>query len=163
LREFAKSVGQARRAYLRLMGDRRGSGHQPDYYHVHDQRFLGDQRFVEQIDERIRAEREIEIPHPRASFSKLVRLTAEAYGVTERELVQMGHQRKSVKPRSILVYVAREWAKVSVKEINHRLHRDPSIISRLYAAYAATRHHEKETRLAHIVLARLARGYLWLP
>lgn len=50
-----------------------------------------------------------------------------------------------------------------VKEISRRLHRDPSIISRLYAAYAATRHHEKETRLAHIVLARLARGYLWLP
>jgi hypothetical protein len=66
-------------------------------------------------------------------------------------------------PRSMLVYVAREWAKVSVKEISRRLHRDPSIISRLYAAYAATRHHEKETRLAHIVLARLARGYLWLP
>jgi hypothetical protein len=39
LGEFAKSVGQARRAYLRLMGDSRGSGHQPDYYHVHDQRF----------------------------------------------------------------------------------------------------------------------------
>jgi hypothetical protein len=53
--------------------------------------------------------------------------------------------------------------KVSVKEISRRLHRDPSIISQLYAAYAATRHHEKETRLAHIVLTRLARGYLWLP
>ncbi len=49
----------------------------------------------------------------------------------------MGHQRKSVKPRSMLVYVAGEWAKVSVKEISRRLHRDPSIISRLYAAYAA--------------------------
>ena len=36
----------------------------------------------------------------------------------------------------MLVYVAREWAKVSVKEISRRLHRDPSIISRLYAAYA---------------------------
>jgi hypothetical protein len=71
------------------------------------------------------------------------------------------HNPKAVK--TVLVYVAREWAKVSVKEISRRLHRDPSIISRLYAAYAATRHHEKETRLAHIVLARLARGYLWLP
>jgi hypothetical protein len=63
----------------------------------------------------------------------------------------------------MLVYVAREWAKVNVKEINRRLHRDPSIISQLSAAYAATRHHEKETRLAHVVLARLARQYLWLP
>jgi hypothetical protein len=39
----------------------------------------------------------------------------------------------------MLVYVAREWAKVSVKEISRRLHRDPSIISRLYAAYALAR------------------------
>src|SRR4029434_8411066 len=42
-------------------------------------------------------------------------------------------------PRSMLVYVAREWAKVSVKEKRRRLHRDPSIISRLYAAYALAR------------------------
>src|SRR5262245_3713729 len=59
LGEFAKSAGQARRAYLRFMAEGRGSGHQPDYYDVHDQRFLGDQSFVEQIDERIRIEREI--------------------------------------------------------------------------------------------------------
>lgn len=39
----------------------------------------------------------------------------------------------------MLVYVAREWAKVSVKEISRRLHRDPSIIRRLYAAYALAR------------------------
>jgi len=41
------------------MAEGRGSGHQPDYYDVHDQRFLGDQSFVEQIDERIRIKREI--------------------------------------------------------------------------------------------------------
>jgi REP-associated tyrosine transposase len=147
LGEFAKSLGQARRAYLGFMADGRGSGHQPDYYDVHDQRFLGDQRFVEKIDERIRTEREIKVPRPRASFSKLVHLTAEAYRVTERELVQIGRQRKLVKPRSMLVYVGREWAKASVKEIGRRLHRDPSVISRLYAAYAADRDHEKEARL----------------
>ena len=101
-----------------------------------------------QIDERIRTEREIKTPHPRASFSKLVYLTANACGVTERELVQAGRQRKLVKPRSMLVYVAREWAKASVKEIGRRLHRDPSVRSRLYAAYAADRDYEKEPRLA---------------
>jgi chromosomal replication initiation ATPase DnaA len=130
------------------MADGRGSGHQPDYYDLHDQRFLGDQRFVEQIDERIRTKREIKISHPRASFSKLVHLTAEAYGITERELVRIGRQRKLVKPRSMLVYVGREWAKASVKEIGRRLHRDPSVISRLYAAYAADRDYENEAGLA---------------
>jgi REP element-mobilizing transposase RayT len=148
LGELAKPVGQARRAYLRFMAEGKGSGHQADYYDVQDQRFLGDERFVEQIDERIRAEREIEVPHPRAQFSKLFHLTAEAYGMTERDLVQAGRQRKWVRARSMLVYVAREWGRVSVKEISRRLHRDPSIISRLYSVYAADRDQKKETLLA---------------
>jgi hypothetical protein len=36
----------------------------------------------------------------------------------------------------------------SVKEIGRRLHRDPSIISRLYSAYAADRDPNKERLLA---------------
>ena len=148
LGELAKSVGQARRAYLRFMSEGKGSGHQSSYYDVRDQRFLGDKRFVEQIDERIRAEREIEVPGPTATFSKLLRLTAEAYGVNERDLVKPGRQRRWVKARSILVYLAREWGRASVKEIGRRLHRDPSIISRLYSAYAADRDRNKETQLA---------------
>jgi hypothetical protein len=46
--------------------------------------------FAEPIDERIRTEPETKIPHPNASFSKLVHLTAGAYEVTEPELVQIG-------------------------------------------------------------------------
>jgi chromosomal replication initiation ATPase DnaA len=130
------------------MAEGKESGHQAAYYDVQDQRFLGDRRFVEQIDERIRAEREIEVPQPRAEFSKLLYLTAEAYGVKERELVQRGRQRKWVRPRSMLVHLAREWGKASLKKISRRLHRDPSIISRLYLAYAADRDQEKETLLA---------------
>jgi REP element-mobilizing transposase RayT len=148
LGELAKSVGQARRAYLRFMAEGKGSGHRADYYDVQDQRFLGDERFVEQIDERVRAEREIEVPHPRVQFSKLLHLTAEAYGVTERDLVQAGRQRKWVRARSMLVYMAREWSRLSVKEISRRLHRDPSIISRLYSAYAADRDQKKESLVA---------------
>jgi hypothetical protein len=41
-----------------------------------------------------------------------------------------------------------EISATSVKEIGRRLHRDPSIISRLYAAYAADRDQKKENRLA---------------
>jgi DnaA-like protein len=105
---------------------------------------FGDKNFVEQIDEKIRSEREIELPGPRAKLSKLLRLTAQAYGVTEGELVRPGRQRRWVKPRSALVYLAWEWGRVSVKEIGRRLHRDPSIISRLYSAYAADRDPNKE-------------------
>lgn len=148
LGELNRSVGQARRAYLRFMAEGKGVGHQAAYYDVWDQRILGDKNFVEQIDEKIRTEREIELPGPRAKLSKLLRLTAQAYRVTERDLVRPGRQRKWVKPRAALVYLAREWSRASVKEIGRRLHRDPSIISRLYSAYAADRDPNKERLLA---------------
>ena len=145
---LANSAGQARRAYLRFMAEGMGSGHRAEYYDVRDQRFLGDKNFVEGIDERIRSKREIEVPGPRATFAELLRLTAEAYGVRERDLVQAGRQRMWVRARSMLVYLARQWGRASVKEIGQRLHRDSSIISRLYSAYAAGRDSKKEALLA---------------
>ncbi len=144
---LATSMGQARRAYLKFMAEGKGAGHRADYYDLRDQRFLGDGKFVEQIDKRIRAEREIDVPGPRARFTELLRLTAEVYGATERDLVQAGRQRKWIRARSMLVYLAREWGRVTVKEIGKRLHRDSSIISRLYSAYAANRDREREKLL----------------
>jgi hypothetical protein len=47
----------------------------------------------------------------------------------------------------MLVYLGREWGRVSVKELGRRLHRDPSIISRLYSAYAAARDEKREAVL----------------
>jgi hypothetical protein len=148
LGELARSVGPARRAYLRFMAEGKAMGHQTDYYQVWDQRILGDERFVERIDERIRAEREIEVPGPKATFANLLHWTAEHFGVKEKQLVAVGRQRQCVRARSMLVYLAREWARVSVKEIARRLHRDPSIISRLYFAYAADRDQKNEKLLA---------------
>lgn len=110
--------------------------------------FLGDGDFIEQIDERIRAKGEVEVSGPRAKFSELLRLTAEAFDMKERDLVQAGRQRKWVRARSMLVYLARDWGRASTKEIGQRLHRDSSIISRLYAAYAADRDRSRETLLA---------------
>lgn len=88
------------------------------------------------------------MPGPRGSFSALIRLVAEEYGVSEKELAQTGRKRQRVRARSMLVYLAREWGGMSVKELGRRLHRDPSIISRLYAAYAAKRDEKAESRLA---------------
>lgn len=148
LGELANSVSQARRAYLRFMAEGKGLGHQPDYYEVWDQRILGDERFVEEIDERIRTERKIAVPGPRSTFANLLHWTAESFGVKEKELVAVGRQRRLIRGRSMLVYLAREWGGLSVKEIARRLHRDPSIISRLYVAYAADRDHKIENLLA---------------
>jgi REP-associated tyrosine transposase len=148
LGELARSVGKARLAYLKFIAEGKAAGHQPDYYDIRDQRFLGDERFVEAIEERVEGDREIAIPTPRAKLPVLLSLVAKTYGATEKNLVQAGRQRKWVRARSMLVYLGREWGRVSVKELGKRLHRDPSIISRLYMTYAANRDRSKETFLA---------------
>ena len=148
LGQLGTVVANARRGYLRFMAEGKELGHQGNYYRTVDQRFLGDERFVEQIEQKSPAEREIEVPGPTASFSDLVRLLGEEYGVDTKELLRAGRKRQWVRARSMLVYLARQWATMSVKELGKRLHRDPSIISRLYAAYAASRDAKAESRLA---------------
>ena len=51
----------------------------------------------------------------------------------------------------MLVYVAREWSGLSVKELGRRLHRDPSMISRLYAGYVVKRTGSLEKRVQAIL------------
>jgi putative transposase len=138
LGEFAKSVGKARLGYLRFMAEGKANGHQPDYYDVRDQRFLGDERFVE-IDKRVQGDREIAVPVPRVKLAVLLPLVAKSCRATEKDLAQAGRLRRRVTARSMLVYLGREWCRLSVKELGKRLHRDPSVISRLYSAYAAAR------------------------
>ena len=45
---------------------------------------------------------------------------------------QAGRQRQWVAARAQLVYLAREWSGLTTKELGRRLHRDASMISRLY-------------------------------
>jgi hypothetical protein len=47
----------------------------------------------------------------------------------------------------MLVYLAREWSGKRMKELGKALHRDPSIVSRLYASYAESRDQQVEDRL----------------
>jgi hypothetical protein len=148
LGQLGRVMGRARRAYLRFMAEGRDLGHQVNYYQTVDQRFLGDERFIERIDQRTRGEREIEVAGPRASFSEVVHLVAQEYQVNGQDLVRVGRKRQWVRARSMLVYLARQWGRMSVKEVGKLLHRDPSIISRLYAAYAASRDTKAESRLA---------------
>jgi putative transposase len=144
LGEFAKSLNKARPAYLKFIAEGKAAGHRVDYYDVRDQRFLGDERFVEQIEARIGEDRDVAVPAPRAKFAVLLPLVAKAYDANEKELVRAGRQRQWVRARSMLVYLGREWGRVSVKELGSRLHRDPSVISRLYSSYATARDSKKE-------------------
>ena len=52
LESFHRQVGPARQAYRRFMQDGLAHGHQDRFYETVDQRFLGDERFIEEVDRR---------------------------------------------------------------------------------------------------------------
>lgn len=154
LSQFGRQVGQARRAYVKFLQDGLALGHGVQYYQTVDQRFLGDERFIKEVDRRIGTSRDIEVRPRRVPFPVVLEGVAKAYGVDSEVLVQPGRQRAWVRARAMLVYLVREWSGLQAKEVGQRLHRDPSVISRLYMFYAANRDEETEAKLSRAVHTR---------
>ena len=147
LERFSSRVGRAREGYLRFLKEGEGQGHDERYYETVDQKFLGDDRFVKEIGKKVEEDREVEPKMRRVKFSALLNAIAEQHGAEAKTLVQAGRQRQWVKTRSMLVYMAREYCGMTVKELGKRLNRDSSIISRLYSAYTGSRDSVTESRL----------------
>lgn len=147
LRQFGNQIGTARRAYQRFIEEGMKQGHNEKYYQILDQRFLGEDSFVQEVARRTEA-KEIEIKGKPASFVRLLEAVCAVRKVDSKALLQAGRQRQWVAARAQLVYLAREWSEITTKELGRRLHRDPSMISRLYHWYQEHRDKRTEQRLA---------------
>jgi hypothetical protein len=146
LRQLGNGPAQARRAYLAFIEAGIGMGHRENYYDTIDQRFLGDEDFIETVEKRTdRAE--IRPRGPRIGFGSLVEAIAKEHGTTANVLVRPGRERGWTGARAMLVYLAREWSGLKTKEVGKRLQRDPSRVSRLYALYAQNRNARIEAKI----------------
>lgn len=79
-----RQIGPARQAYRQFMQDGLAQGHQDRFYETADQRFLGDERFIEEADRRTAATREVTIRPRRIAFGILLTAVATAHAVTPR-------------------------------------------------------------------------------
>jgi len=150
LSQFSSRLGVARRAYQSFMEDGMKQGHEEKYYQTLDQRFLGDEGFVNEIAKRIKA-KEIEIKGKKVGFDRLLQAVSTLRHVESKILLQAGRQRQWVAVRAQLVYLAREWCGLTTKELAGRLHRDASMISRLYGWYQTHREKQTEEKLAGVL------------
>ena len=146
LAQMGNSVGQARRAYLQFMEDGLETGHEEKYYQTADQRFLGDESFVEKIASKA-IDKDIRPSGPRVSFDRLLAVVSKEHGVAEETLIGSGRRNDWVQARRQLVYLGREWAKMTTQELGKRLKRDPSMMSRLYKEYQDNRDVRREAKL----------------
>jgi len=107
LSQFGSRLDAARRAYQGFMEDGMMQGHEEKYYQTLDQRFLGDERFVNEVAERSEA-KEVEIKGKKVGFARLLQAVCAMRHVDSKVLLQPGRQRQWVAPRAQLVYLARE-------------------------------------------------------
>jgi len=154
LGEFGRVLSKARQQYMSFMKEGLGQGHQESYYETVDQRFLGDERFIEEVESKTEGRGDIEARGPRVTLRRLVEGVAAERKIDQKALVNAGRQRQWVRARGMLVYLARGWCGVSAKELGRFLHRDPSMVSRLYAQYASHRDPAAEARLVRSLKER---------
>jgi hypothetical protein len=151
---FHRQVGPARQAYRKFLQEGLAQGHQDRFYETVDQRFLGDEGFIEEADRRTAATREVTVRPSRMAFGSLLTAVATTLGVTPRAILAPGRQRALVPARALFVHLAREWSGLTTRELGRRLQRDPSMISRLAAIYAAHRDPATEARIRQSLTAR---------
>jgi putative transposase len=154
---FHRHVGPARQAYRKFLQEGLAQGHQDRFYETVDQRFLGDEGFIEEADRKTAATREITVRPARIAFGSLLTAVATTLGVTPRAILAPGRQRALVPARALFVHLAREWSGLTTHELGRRLQRDPSMISRLAATYAAHRDSAAEARIRQSLTARIAK------
>ena len=125
-------------------------GHEEHYYRAIDQRFLGDEKFVQRISERA-PQSEIRPRRPKIQFETLLHAMAQVHDCQAKELTAKGRRRAWVGPRVQLAYLAREWCGMKTTGIARRLNRDASMISRLFGEYETAPDQKTEHRIAGVV------------
>ena len=126
LKQFAANLAQARRRYEEFVLDGIGAGHRDDFYDVKEQRFLGDDRFVEKIN------RSLDLDPP---LSIQVDLSAIETAVSRRYKypVELLHSRtkehRGSFARAVVAYLGQELGAVRLNEVAARYGRDQVTLS----------------------------------
>lgn len=133
------------------MLDGLSQGHQERFYETMDQGVLGDERFLHSIAKRTGSVQTRGTRLPRVAFEPLLKAVALVHAVTPRAILAPGRQRSLVPARAMLVFLAREWSRLTTRDLGQRLQRDPSMVSRLAGAYAAHRDAAKEAQVCRVL------------
>ncbi|TKB75291.1 MAG: hypothetical protein E8D46_03145, partial [Nitrospira sp.] len=126
LNSFHRQLGPARQAYRKFLQAGLAQGHQDHFYETVDQRFLGDEGFIEEADRKTSATREVTVRPLRIAFGALLTAVATTCGVTPKAILAPGRQRALVPARALFVHLARAWSGLTTRELGRRLQRDPS-------------------------------------
>lgn len=127
LRYFQINRALAVRRYLEFLGEPGATEHRPEYYRALAQRFLGDERFVEEVERRSR--REVSPARIAVSFGEVCQAVVRAFGVAAADLRAPGRERLPALARAAAAHVAHFLGGIPLAEAAREFDRDQVTIS----------------------------------
>jgi len=126
LSQFSRKASEALRRYKEFVLDGIGTGHREDLYAVKEQRYLGDEQFVEHIARRT----EIEQPRSiRMDLGKIEAAVCCRYDLTEKLLQSKSKERRGSFGRAVIACLGQELGGIRINEVAKRYGRDQVSIS----------------------------------
>ena len=154
LGEFGKNKALGRRKYWEFILEGVESGHQQKFYEVKDQRFLGEENFINRIENERRNSESVvyEIP-----IEVIAREVSKVCGIAIERLHSLTYERKGAYGRGIVAYLARALAGQMVKDIAEHFRRSPMRISQTIVEVENRLHEDESFRK---MVGKLRRGLI---
>jgi chromosomal replication initiation ATPase DnaA len=103
-----------------------GEVHQEKYYRVKDQRYLGEDEFVEEVEKLSESQG---IGYWDISMEDIVKKVGERLGIPWEKMYSLTRERQGAYGRGVVGYLGRKLAGLQVKEIARHFHREPMTVS----------------------------------
>ena len=128
LLHWGKGRAQAIAGYRRFVLDGITDGHRDDLYKVIDQRYLGDDGFVERVEEwePEREERQI----VEISWAEIKDRVCKQFGLPASAVLHRGRAREIVRVRRVMAWVGRELGGFTNQTLAKELQQEPAVLSR---------------------------------
>jgi hypothetical protein len=127
LAQWSKQRKQAVKGYERFVAEGIPQGHMETYYEVKKQRYLGEEEFVDRIEEQL-SEAETEAP-VRITMGEIVEGVARGWDMAVSEIETKGRGRLEAMLRGVAAYVGREIGGMTLTKAAGYLRRDLATLS----------------------------------
>jgi len=124
--QFSGNKKVAMKEYERFVKGRMGQGHREDFYELKDQRFLGEEAFVDSVHQQLNEEPPFVYD---ISLGQIVSEVSSALHLPTDLLYSLTRNRQGALGRAVTGYVGRKLGGYQIKATATHFHRDPVVIS----------------------------------
>jgi putative transposase len=124
---LSKRRGDAVRKYTEFVSEGAGQGHRDDFYEVKEQRYLGDDEFIDQVEkEREKVE---DTSNVKLTIDEAVEETLRHFGAIIKETLDKERGHEASRLRAIAAYVGRDVGGIKLSDMAGYFKRDSSTLS----------------------------------